>query len=171
MDWEVVGAFSEFIGAVAVVITLIYLAVQLRQNTTSIQTSAYQSWVATHDQFFASLADEDLCQIVSNGLLDTRNLTAENNVLFVAWMRRYLYMQQAQFFLYQKGTIDEDLWDCNMRDLAGMFQFPGARQYWEAGAKEHFTDDFVKLVDGMSSFSPMLQWSKEEGFSRYEFSD
>ena len=33
MNWEAVGAISQIVGAVLVGITLIYLAVQLRQNT------------------------------------------------------------------------------------------------------------------------------------------
>jgi len=33
MNWEAIGAVSETIGAIAVVVTLIYLAVQIRQNS------------------------------------------------------------------------------------------------------------------------------------------
>ena len=37
MNWEAVGAFAEAIGAIAVVATLIYLAAQIRQNTTALK--------------------------------------------------------------------------------------------------------------------------------------
>ena len=37
MNWEALGALSELIGAIAVVLTLIYLAVQIRQNTRAIR--------------------------------------------------------------------------------------------------------------------------------------
>jgi uncharacterized protein with PQ loop repeat len=42
MNWEAVGAIGEIIGAIAVVVTLIYLAVQVHQNTKSVQASTYQ---------------------------------------------------------------------------------------------------------------------------------
>ena len=42
------GALGEFVGSIAVVITLIYLALQLKQNTSSVRANAYQGWVAAN---------------------------------------------------------------------------------------------------------------------------
>jgi hypothetical protein len=39
MEWEAIGAIGELIGATAVVLTLIFLAVQLRQNTKAVEDS------------------------------------------------------------------------------------------------------------------------------------
>jgi len=41
MNWEAIGAISQIVGAVLVGITLIYLAVQLRQNTSALKSSAF----------------------------------------------------------------------------------------------------------------------------------
>jgi hypothetical protein len=41
MNWEAVEAISQIVGAVLVGITLIYLAVQLRQNTSALKSSAF----------------------------------------------------------------------------------------------------------------------------------
>ena len=41
--WEAIGAIGKIVGA-AVVITLIYLAIQMRQNTASVKASAFQVW-------------------------------------------------------------------------------------------------------------------------------
>ena len=40
MNWEAVGAAGEIIGAVAVIISIIYLALQVRQNTAALRSSA-----------------------------------------------------------------------------------------------------------------------------------
>jgi len=40
MDWNAIGAIGEIIGALAVFLTLAYLALQVRQNTRTIQASA-----------------------------------------------------------------------------------------------------------------------------------
>jgi len=42
MNWEAIGAIGEIVGAVAVVVTIGYLAVQIRQNTRSVRDSAFQ---------------------------------------------------------------------------------------------------------------------------------
>jgi len=43
MNWNAMGAIGELVGAVAVVITLIYLAAQIRQNTRSNRNLALQT--------------------------------------------------------------------------------------------------------------------------------
>jgi len=42
MNWEALGAIGEIVGAVAVVVTLVYLAVQIRQNTRSAKVCSNQ---------------------------------------------------------------------------------------------------------------------------------
>ena len=42
MNWEALGAIGEIVAAVAVVVTIGYLAVQIRQNTRSVRDSAFQ---------------------------------------------------------------------------------------------------------------------------------
>ncbi len=37
MNWEAIGAIGEIIGAMAVFLTLVYLALQIRQNTKAVQ--------------------------------------------------------------------------------------------------------------------------------------
>ena len=43
MNWDAIGAVGEVSGAVAVVVTLIYLAGQLRQNTQALRSSTYEA--------------------------------------------------------------------------------------------------------------------------------
>ena len=44
MDWNAVGAIGEVGGAIGVIVTLIYLAGQLRQNTRAMRSSTYQTY-------------------------------------------------------------------------------------------------------------------------------
>jgi hypothetical protein len=54
MNWEAIAAIGEVLGAVAVVITLVYLAKQLRENTKSIKL---QSVEATFKEWNECLKD------------------------------------------------------------------------------------------------------------------
>ena len=63
------------------------------------------------------------------------------------WARRYMHMQQAQFYLYQKGAIEQPLWEKNLEDLVGVFRFPGIQQLWNAGMRTGFTDEFVEILE------------------------
>ena len=54
MDWNAIGAIGEVCGAIAVVITLIYLSRQLRENTKSIRLQSVES---TYNDWNAVLRD------------------------------------------------------------------------------------------------------------------
>ncbi len=43
VNWGAIGAIGEILGAIAVFVTLIYLAAQIRQNTKSVTTATYDS--------------------------------------------------------------------------------------------------------------------------------
>ena len=57
MDWIAVGAIAELVGAVAVVITLIYLADQVRNNTRMARRASTAEAVAAIRTFSVSLVD------------------------------------------------------------------------------------------------------------------
>ena len=53
--------------------------------------------------------------------------------------------------------------------MVGVIRYPGMKQYWEAGAKEHFKKDFVRMIDEAEDFAPMFQWNSEQGFYKTEY--
>lgn len=76
MSWEAIGAIGEVVGAAGVIASLIYLAVQIRQNTRSVEAATYQS-VAE------SLAD------ASYRLMGAPTEPLDRVKIFVGTMRRY----------------------------------------------------------------------------------
>ena len=44
MNWEAVGAIAESLGAFGVIVTLLYLTTQLRQNTRALRSSTTQTY-------------------------------------------------------------------------------------------------------------------------------
>lgn len=76
VNWEAVGAVGQVVGAAGVIASLIYLAIQIRQNTRSVEAATYQS-VAD------SLAD------ASYRLMGTHSTRLDRVRLFVGTMRRY----------------------------------------------------------------------------------
>ena len=43
MDWEAIGAIGEIIGAIAVLLTIVYLADQIKQNTKAVKAATQQA--------------------------------------------------------------------------------------------------------------------------------
>ena len=60
MTLQDLGAIGEFIGGIAVVITLVYLAVSIRQNTKSVRASTYQAILDSSSPNYARTFAEKL---------------------------------------------------------------------------------------------------------------
>ena len=161
---QLLGNYGEFVGAIAVVVTLAYLAVQVRQNTTGMQASSYQQWVSIHTQVFGEFMDKDFSKMVFAGCEDARNLDEGSYQQFMAYFRQYMHMQQAQYFLYRQGIIEEPIWKSNLEDIVGVYRFPGVQQWWNAGGRSGFTPEFVRLVEESEGHATMIYWDKQRGF-------
>ncbi|MCZ6719870.1 MAG: hypothetical protein O6944_12065 [Gammaproteobacteria bacterium] len=68
MNWVAIGAIGELVGGAAVIATLIYLAVQLRQNTKGIRAQSYYNVVSGKNALYRELAaNKELFNIIGQG--------------------------------------------------------------------------------------------------------
>ena len=89
---------GQVIGAIAVVISLIYVALQIRQNTNAVRSATAQT---VHEHFakwyHLVAADDELAQIVANGLRDYGSLSEKERVRFIAAFMAFLSYSQNAF--------------------------------------------------------------------------
>ncbi len=166
MNWETISAISEAVGAVAIVATLIYLAIQIRQNTASVKGSAYQQWVAANLELNMAATEPAQSDILVLGNTDSTNLNNESFVAFAMWNLGLMQMAQATDYLYRTGSLDRDLWETEINRAAGILAFPGVRQWWDAGGNTQLTPSFVKLLESTESSIAYWNWDSERGFFR-----
>ena len=123
MNWEALGAIGEIVGGIAVVLTLGYLALQIRQNTRSIRTAASQEVVRSANEFSSLLVrDAELNGLYSKGITDHSSLSAEqlgqfSHLLYIG-LRNYWKAQH----LARESLISENV--CETYEAA--FRFPAS---------------------------------------------
>ena len=75
MNWEAISAICEVVGSIAVVLTLIYLAVQIRQNTHSDQSTALEGTVNTAIANRQAIYESaEMTNIINRGMRDHEDL-------------------------------------------------------------------------------------------------
>ena len=67
MTLEQFAYLAEIIGVVVVIVSLIYLAQQVRQNNKQLESQSYQAWVASNLQINMSMSDSALSAIIAEG--------------------------------------------------------------------------------------------------------
>ena len=134
MNWDVVGAIAESVGALGVIASLIYLALQVRQNTKQVRLSRFQETSSTLQDGFAPIYHPGNPAIWYRGHQRPDELDEQEANTFRMFMERQLYNVQNVIYQHEHGLIDEDVFESTislMRKL--LIDTPGGSSYW----KEH----------------------------------
>ena len=76
MNREAIGAVGEMLGAIGVIVTLGYLAVQIRQNTRSVRASSYHAVVTNLSNLAADMGrDAPVADLFVRGVSDLQALS------------------------------------------------------------------------------------------------
>ena len=159
---QLLGNYGEFVGAIAIVVTLIYLAVQLKQNTASQKANAYQTWVASN--LALNAAGNSQSESLGKGISDAKNLDESSWIGFGTWNMSVFQMIQGTNYLFEMGVIDRELWATEMTRGASHLSHPGVRQWWDAGGKTQLEPRFVEALEVTEPSATLWLWDAEDGF-------
>lgn len=146
MNWDAIGATGELIGAAVVLVTLVYLAQQIRQNTKALSASAIDS--VTNHGFQELRWWDELAEIVLKAEKDPASLS-ELEVRRVRYCTiASIRNRQNEYFQYIKGALDQDVWDASERLIAGILLTNSISKEWfdSEAAKSVLAKDFYSLV-------------------------
>ena len=152
MSWEAIGAIGEIIGALVVVATLGYVAVQIRQNTAMLNSSARQSLVDNDRQSILAILDHtDLLEKLGKG----EKLSAQDQSRYSLIWIMDLRNREFEFFQYKAGILDEAAWQSYQQTLHYSLGTERDRRWWDKVGRESFDTDFVKMVDKFIRGAPL----------------
>ena len=111
MTLQDLGNLSQFVGGIAIVISLVYLAIQVRQNTRALNSTAYaqaaeQTWMSG----LAIAQDADLARIMVAANHGTA-LSAEDQLRLQNLHNNVYYGGEYLFRQYELGLLDADTWE------------------------------------------------------------
>ncbi len=143
------GALGELLGSVAVLATLVYLALQTRQNTMAISAQLDAARLsATQSSFLATATSNELADLVRED--STGDVTTNQLRLGFFWASTF-YSFQWQLQQVRRGllpTLDEEVLAVNVRNFfTRSLTFEG---WWE-GVRWSFPSDFVEWVEEQRS--------------------
>ena len=151
MDWNAIGAIGEVGGAIGVVVTLIYLASQLRQNTNALKSASYENWnvqVAEWSHYTGQHAKE-LAE--AKAVKTQEELTPEQWNYLGGEFQIVLSQGECTFLKHRAGLLDDDVFEARTRALTSYFDEelnPLARQFWaDVALTGSYTQEFASFLD------------------------
>ena len=145
MNWDAMGAIGNILGALAVVISLGYVAVQIRQNTKALHHASLRAAIDDAADWRNNLIqDREVARLYRTGMLKSEDLDEIDllrfrmllDSLFAAW--EYAYSSKS------------GLADVQVRFIRGTLNTPGGALYW-VKQKAIFGADFASYVDSLDS--------------------
>ena len=147
MDWEAIGAIGEVVGAAAVIVTLFYLAIQLRHskeatesNTRMLEQGRKLAEIEFHRDtelagpFLEWVAkDQSLAEVMLTGLHDIDKLSAVDRARFGSVMGQWIVNFKSVMESYDRGIMDEETYEIWLLLTAAYLTTPGGSAYWKDG--------------------------------------
>ena len=149
MNWDMIGSFSELVGAIAVVLTLFYLANQVREASRESRRNRYDKLNSelTHVADAWS-GNTDLSDIMFRGFSDLESLSPQETFRFYSSLFRLFRAWEALFQDSLEGTVEQWGAEAARRNLVDILGFPGVKDYWQDRA-HWYSDKFQAEVNSL----------------------
>jgi len=144
---QLLGNYGEFIGAIAVVITLAYVAVQVRQNreateanTRQMRGQAFVELNTVTNRFYAWHRDNpDQLEVILRATQDWHSLSPAEQRFAMLYFSDETHFYELAFMLFHEKALDKQSYISREEYFLSLLRSPGRRFWW---------DNFVDFVDG-----------------------
>jgi hypothetical protein len=154
MNWDALGAIGEAVGAIAVFVSLVYVAIQIRQSTKQLARGLEASQLAAFEQNVESgnrirellIVHPDLAQLLLSGFKDYKGLKGPERLRFDMLLRNIFAGIQAGYIRQLSLKHDPMEFEGTARMLDDILVHRGARE-WLAENEPDWRPAFRELLD------------------------
>jgi hypothetical protein len=150
MELSGIESIAEIAGSIATVLTLIYVGIQIKNNTMATRRAALGEVIDRQARWMTSLRENpDSMAVFLKGGRDYTSLSAEESFKY--------HLVLGEVFAYYASTVEEGAtWgvkqetiEAAYRHMKEQMRAPGARAWWRERGRSDFSRDFAELVDDL----------------------
>jgi hypothetical protein len=155
MSLEQLGVIAEIIGAIAIVVTLVYLSIQIKDSARASRSSAVTDATTAMQAFYQELgSNPKTAKLFLDGLTKPESMSQEKQFQYLMMMHSCFLGFQRSFFLARQGTLDIALRDSIGTAMHAVNHLPGIHLYWRQ-RKAYFQPEFVEWVESLLAREPL----------------
>jgi hypothetical protein len=149
MTLEQLAYVGEIVASVAVVASLIYVGVQVNQNTRAVQAAAVNATTETANAIRLSIyQDPEIARIYQSGLEDVTSLSSLERTQFRLLMHNAVWALWNTYAQVRFSGLARATWEAQEPLIRRFLGTPGGRWFWES-FKLEFDPDFSRRVDAV----------------------
>jgi hypothetical protein len=158
MTWETAGVIAEILAAIAVLVSLWYLAIQLKQNTdlerAELEVRLGLTWADLHDNM---IQNPDLARAYDLAAENWSELSDEDVRTYLWFVAKSFHVLEGMFRQRQRGILTGDVWEPYERYIVGVLQIEAVLGWWQSDGSLT-SRDFQTHVDNLLSNPPEVSW-------------
>ena len=145
MNWDALGAIGEILGAIAVVATIVYLARQVKDNSTQVKLNPTQSYAALiQDAWLPVYNNEDTIRVWHQGCDAPETMTPNELRTFYLFMDRLMNNAIPLIAHYKAGVISEEEFEHYRTFYLAQISTNGGEKWLQEG-RFHFSQMINQL--------------------------
>ncbi len=150
MNWSALGAIAELVAAVAVVVSLLYVAAQVKASTRQARHDAGRDLAARVSDVSLTVAtDPELGRLLVQGGADPEVLSPGDQARFRGLMNSLFRGLEQQYLLRREGSLDDESWAAVERMIRDWMALTGVQLYFRDRGG-WYTTGFLEYVMPMA---------------------
>ena len=156
MDLARIVALAEILGTIAVVVSLIYVAIQIRQNTHTTKLATGQNLSRDYREAIAPLySDPHLAKIYLSGMNGIQSLTNEDRFRAYVFTQCYYRTLENAYYQYQNGAVDDYVWEAFISNMQFSKDTAIQKAFWRD--RQHiFSEEFRAFYNDLPAADPQI---------------
>ncbi len=167
MSLDQYAAIGEFVGGIAVVFSLIWIAMQIRQNTRGTRSSTLATNVSIWTNTLMQVSTPHNSEAYALGAMGSSKMTPTQLLRFTLICKAWFNSMENQWYQFNHGTLDADIYKGYESSVSNeLLAYPGIRTWWQIH-KEYYSPGFSAYIDelilSVEQVSPMHlyeQWQE-----------
>ena len=145
MNWEAISAIGQIVGAIAVVISLIYLAreMEIRRNARAERLASMDSLIRWLGEL---VAHQHVRELYYRGILHFKSLKGADIVGFTMLMAQWFRIYEEMYYQQLEGHLDPRVWRGAEAGMREMNALPGVQAWWRLHS-HWFDEGFAKFIN------------------------
>jgi hypothetical protein len=151
MEWETAGLIAEVVAAIGVVVSLWYLAIQLKQNTelarADLEVRLGVTWAELHDNMIQNPGLARAYDLAAN---DWNEISEEDARAYLWFAAKSFHILEGMYRQYRRGLLADEVWEPYDRFIFGALQIEAVMGWWKSDGSltsKQFRDHVDKLLE------------------------
>ena len=147
----------DIVGVVAVLLGLLFVGLELRQNSDLLRITATQTLASEYGDALEVMAYEgEAACVYALGINGLHNLNDVQRLRFFVQM--FLIFRAAEQLHYYslEGMVEDRVWRGFQRQLQEVANLPGVQEWWQL-RRSWFSDAFQRYIDAVIESGPAVE--------------